>query len=146
MDRVIRYTEEGEEMRRSSLVPPKSPGLLGVSGTVVEEDSGKEDGTTDAVTLVVPGVDVKSGSHDAEGHGHEDKKGHGHGHGHSHDEVPESVAAVAMMVIMGDGLHNFTDGLAIGQSFVFFEFSTVLIYITFPYFSLIDILLTKIDK
>ncbi|CAH8549027.1 unnamed protein product [Schistosoma rodhaini] len=42
--------------------------------------------------------------------------GHGHSHGHSH-EVPESVAAVAWMVIMGDGLHNFTDGMAIGAAF-----------------------------
>ncbi|XP_054722570.1 LOW QUALITY PROTEIN: zinc transporter ZIP10-like [Uloborus diversus] len=42
----------------------------------------------------------------------------GHGHGHSH-EVPESVSAVAWMVIMGDGLHNFCDGLAIGAAFAF---------------------------
>ncbi|XP_054722571.1 zinc transporter foi-like [Uloborus diversus] len=41
---------------------------------------------------------------------------HGHGHGHSH-EVPQSVTAVAYMVIMGDGLHNFCDGLAIGAAF-----------------------------
>lgn len=38
---------------------------------------------------------------------------HGHSHGHSH-EIPHSVSAVAWMVIMGDGLHNFCDGLAIG--------------------------------
>ncbi|KAG8196490.1 hypothetical protein JTE90_012306 [Oedothorax gibbosus] len=38
------------------------------------------------------------------------------GHGHSH-EVPDSVTAVAWMVIMGDGLHNFCDGLAIGAAF-----------------------------
>ena len=44
------------------------------------------------------------------GHGH----GRGHGHGHSH-ELPKSVSAVAWMVIMGDGLHNFCDGLAIGK-------------------------------
>ena len=44
------------------------------------------------------------------GHSH----GHGHGHGHSH-ELPKSVSAVAWMVIMGDGLHNFCDGLAIGK-------------------------------
>ncbi|XP_035222159.1 zinc transporter ZIP10-like [Stegodyphus dumicola] len=41
---------------------------------------------------------------------------HGHGHGHSH-EIPQSVTAVAWMVIMGDGLHNFCDGLAIGAAF-----------------------------
>ena len=40
--------------------------------------------------------------------------GHSHGHHHGH-QVPGSVAAVAWMVIMGDGLHNFSDGLAIGN-------------------------------
>ena len=40
---------------------------------------------------------------------------HGHSHGHSH-EIPHSVSAVALMVIMGDGLHNFCDGLAIGTN------------------------------
>jgi hypothetical protein len=50
-------------------------------------------------------------------------------HGHSHGDVPSNVASVAWMVIMGDGLHNFTDGLAIGRwrcrlwLFVSFEFS-----------------------
>ena len=45
-------------------------------------------------------------------------QGHSHGgHGHSHHggKVPGTVAAVAWMVIMGDGLHNFSDGLAIGK-------------------------------
>ncbi|BFZ22545.1 hypothetical protein BsWGS_25584 [Bradybaena similaris] len=43
--------------------------------------------------------------------------GHSHGsHGHAHT-VPNSVAAVAWMVILGDGIHNFSDGLAIGAAF-----------------------------
>ncbi|GFN86366.1 Zinc transporter zip10 [Plakobranchus ocellatus] len=44
--------------------------------------------------------------------------GHSHGshHGHAHS-VPTSVAAVAWMVILGDGIHNFSDGLAIGAAF-----------------------------
>ena len=50
------------------------------------------------------------------GHGHSHGHGRGHGHGHSH-ELPKSVSAVAWMVIMGDGLHNFCDGLAIGNNF-----------------------------
>lgn len=39
---------------------------------------------------------------------------HHHHHGHSHVLSSSSVASAAWMVIMGDGLHNFTDGLAIG--------------------------------
>jgi len=31
--------------------------------------------------------------------------------------VPNSVSAVAWMVIMGDGIHNLCDGLAIGAAF-----------------------------
>lgn len=42
--------------------------------------------------------------------------GHSHAHGHVH-APPSSIASVAWMVIMGDGLHNFTDGMAIGAAF-----------------------------
>ncbi|XP_052254248.1 zinc transporter ZIP10-like isoform X3 [Dreissena polymorpha] len=45
------------------------------------------------------------------------KHSHGHGHSHGSDGIPTSVTAVAMMVIMGDGVHNFCDGLAIGAAF-----------------------------
>ena len=31
--------------------------------------------------------------------------------------TPDSMSSVAWMVIMGDGLHNFTDGMAIGAAF-----------------------------
>lgn len=48
---------------------------------------------------------------------HESKHhGHSHTHGHVHSP-PNSLSAVAWMVIMGDGLHNFTDGMAIGAAF-----------------------------
>lgn len=48
---------------------------------------------------------------------HESKHhGHSHTHGHVHSP-PKSLSAVAWMVIMGDGLHNFTDGMAIGAAF-----------------------------
>ncbi|XP_012534572.1 zinc transporter foi isoform X2 [Monomorium pharaonis] len=48
---------------------------------------------------------------------HETKHhGHSHSHGHVHS-APESMSNVAWMVVMGDGLHNFTDGMAIGAAF-----------------------------
>lgn len=41
-----------------------------------------------------------------------------HSHSHSHNAgIPKDVAAVAWMVILGDGIHNFCDGLAIGSAF-----------------------------
>lgn len=41
---------------------------------------------------------------------HENKHhGHSHAHGHVH-AAPKTMSSVAWMVIMGDGLHNFTDG------------------------------------
>ncbi|KAJ7317838.1 hypothetical protein JRQ81_004000 [Phrynocephalus forsythii] len=43
-----------------------------------------------------------------------------HYHGHSHDPASTlngGIADIAWMVILGDGIHNFTDGLAIGAAF-----------------------------
>lgn len=39
-----------------------------------------------------------------------------HSHCHS-DQQHQSQGSVAWMVIMGDGLHNLTDGLAVGAAF-----------------------------
>lgn len=48
---------------------------------------------------------------------HESKHhGHSHTHGHVHSP-PGSLSSVAWMVVMGDGLHNFTDGMTIGAAF-----------------------------
>ncbi|KAL1020706.1 hypothetical protein UPYG_G00003580 [Umbra pygmaea] len=43
-----------------------------------------------------------------------------HGHGHSHgppSQGPAGVGSLVWMVVMGDGIHNLTDGLAIGAAF-----------------------------
>jgi len=47
------------------------------------------------------------------------REGHSHGHGHSHgdEDPPSTTGAMVWRVIVGDGIHNFSDGLAIGVSF-----------------------------
>jgi len=43
---------------------------------------------------------------------------HGHSHAHSHvHSAPRTIASVAWMVILGDGIHNMADGMAIGVAF-----------------------------
>nr|XP_022326413.1 zinc transporter ZIP6-like isoform X1 [Crassostrea virginica] len=63
-------------------------------------------------------VEGKSHEHAVE----EDTRSHvldfSHGHSHSRCKtMPQTVAAIAWMVILGDGIHNFSDGLAIGAAF-----------------------------
>ena len=47
-----------------------------------------------------------------------EQEGHGHSHGGNKAITGETkVASVAWMVIVGDGFHNFSDGLAVGAAF-----------------------------
>lgn len=41
----------------------------------------------------------------------------GHHHGHSHGDAPQTPGAMVWRVIVGDGIHNLSDGLAIGVAF-----------------------------
>lgn len=68
--------------------------------TVTGAPNGKDLPNDNTVTVILR-------EHESSHHGHS----HKHGHVHS---PPESLSAVVWMIIMGDGLHNFTDGMAIG--------------------------------
>ncbi|KAG8599106.1 hypothetical protein GDO81_002878 [Engystomops pustulosus] len=51
-------------------------------------------------------------------HSHHKHSHHSHGHCHSGQDMKDKgIASIAWMVIMGDGMHNFSDGLAIGAAF-----------------------------
>ncbi|XP_068605073.1 zinc transporter ZIP6 [Brachionichthys hirsutus] len=53
-------------------------------------------------------------------HHHHSQNHHPHSHAHSYSQQhfqQAGVAALAWMVVMGDGLHNFSHGLAIGAAF-----------------------------
>lgn len=57
-----------------------------------------------------------------------------HGHSHAANDL-YSVAPVAWMIIFGDGLHNFIDGLSIGAAFSESILKGKIISESFIYFS-----------
>ena len=52
-----------------------------------------------------------------DGHFHVDDRHHHHHHGEKNITKDTKIASVAWMVIVGDGFHNFSDGLAVGAAF-----------------------------
>ncbi|XP_031570766.1 zinc transporter ZIP8-like [Actinia tenebrosa] len=56
--------------------------------------------------------DIDLGNKDTDAHHH-----HNHHHGHKEISTSTPIASVAWMVIVGDGFHNLSDGLAVGAAF-----------------------------
>lgn len=94
---------------QSHTIPDSSTLATDLDGNVVGDTAGaginavaaNSNGKDNTVTVILR-------EHESSHHGHS----HKHGHVHS---PPESLSAVVWMIIMGDGLHNFTDGMAIGK-------------------------------
>ena len=59
--------------------------------------------------------DMKHGNEEDDFHA--DDRHHHHHHGEKEITKETNVASVAWMVIVGDGFHNFSDGLAVGAAF-----------------------------
>uniref|UniRef100_UPI00358E6381 zinc transporter ZIP6-like n=1 Tax=Myxine glutinosa TaxID=7769 RepID=UPI00358E6381 len=71
---------------------------------------------------VAPTVAQEKGHHHLHHNHHHLNHHHSHGHCHGEEEAVEGVkeagvSSIAWMVILGDGVHNFSDGLAIGAAF-----------------------------
>lgn len=57
-------------------------------------------------------------SHDCEVHGSDDHHDHQHAHNHSHNHSHSSAETAGSLVLIGDAVHNFVDGVLIAAAFI----------------------------
>ncbi|KAL4712136.1 hypothetical protein ACJJTC_010997 [Scirpophaga incertulas] len=96
-------TKDNEPTAKDWLLKSEAPAVVEMNNIKHKEDGIKDLKDGDSYTVILR-------EHSRAHHGHS----HSHGHVHA---PPSSMSSVAWMVIMGDGLHNFTDGMAIGAAF-----------------------------
>ena len=122
-----------EHLRNSSESPPEKGSLSEWAQHCKQRGSGSDRSkhSFSDIELVSPGpsetttatlTSDKRGNCEVEhlGDCHDDPQHHAdhHHHHHSHNiDKSTSIATVAWMVIVGDGFHNFSDGLAVGAAF-----------------------------
>ncbi|KAK1797661.1 hypothetical protein P4O66_008026, partial [Electrophorus voltai] len=104
----LRPLTEGShnDTQLTEVQPPDSPSKTPLSTSDMENAHQGE-----AVAVKENGRKAKAKRNSHHGHSH-------HGHCHSDKDMQDAgIASIAWMVIMGDGMHNFSDGLAIGAAF-----------------------------
>ncbi|PAA83170.1 hypothetical protein BOX15_Mlig007635g2 [Macrostomum lignano] len=99
--------------QESELTSLSTNAASAATDSAVAGSRGGPAGSTAAALSVTFDDDVGGNGDDAD---ESEGRGHGHGHhGHSHSHT--TVRALAWTVIIGDGLHNFCDGMALGAAF-----------------------------
>uniref|UniRef100_UPI00358F90CE zinc transporter ZIP6-like n=1 Tax=Myxine glutinosa TaxID=7769 RepID=UPI00358F90CE len=88
---------------------------------LADEGSHTIEGTGSGLA-VAPTIAQEKGHHHLHHNHHHLNHHHSHGHCHGEEEAVEGVkeagvSSIAWMVILGDGVHNLSDGLAIGAAF-----------------------------
>uniref|UniRef100_A0A8C4Q4T0 Uncharacterized protein n=1 Tax=Eptatretus burgeri TaxID=7764 RepID=A0A8C4Q4T0_EPTBU len=91
--------------------------MITVDGGPDDRAESSDDGSRDTEWTVSGGADAPVVAPDKGNCQRHHNEHHSHGHCHEEQEPVEGVKEVAWMVVFGDGVHSFGDGLVIGSTF-----------------------------